>query len=100
MDSNNNLLYIQYIVQYRGCTEIFSGEGMKQKKIDKMPARLDFIQSVTGLILGLFIMGHIVFEASILVSNEMMYKVTVMFEGYYFLGETHPLYLLFMLVWL
>jgi len=61
-----------------------------QKKIDKIPARLDFIQSVTGLILGIFIMGHLVFEASILVSNEMMYKVTVMFEGYYFLGEAHP----------
>ena len=63
---------------------------MKQQNIDKIPARLDFIQSVTGLILGLFIMGHILFEASILVSNEMMYKVTVMFEGYYVLGETHP----------
>jgi fumarate reductase subunit C len=63
---------------------------MQKKKIDKTPARLDFIQSVTGLILGLFIMGHIVFEASILVSNEMMYRVTLMFEGYYFFGETHP----------
>jgi len=62
---------------------------MRQQKIDKTPARLDFIQSVTGLILGLFIMGHIIFEASILISNEMMYRVTVMFEGYYFLGEVH-----------
>ena len=63
---------------------------MKQKKIDKTPARLDFTQSVTGLILGVFIMGHILFESSILVSNEMMYKVTIMFEGYYFFGETYP----------
>lgn len=55
-----------------------------------MPAKLDFIQSSTGLILGLFIMGHILFESSILISEEMMYKVTKMFEGYYFLGETHP----------
>ena len=61
-----------------------------QKKIDKTPARLDFIQSATGLILALFIMGHILFEASILISNEMMYKVTIMFEGYYFFGETYP----------
>ncbi len=61
-----------------------------RQKIDKIPARLDLTQSVTGLILGLFIMGHLIFEASILVSNEMMYKVTVMFEGYYFLGQTHP----------
>jgi fumarate reductase subunit C len=63
---------------------------MKQKKIDKIPARLDFLQSATGLILALFIMGHILFEASILISNEMMYKVTMMFEGYYFFGERYP----------
>ena len=63
---------------------------MYKKKINKMPAKLDFIQSSTGLILGLFIMGHILFEASILISNEMMYRVTIMFEGYYFFGETYP----------
>ena len=63
---------------------------MRKEKIDKTPARLDFLQSFTGLILALFIVGHIMFEASILVSNEMMYKVTIMFEGYYFFGETYP----------
>jgi len=63
---------------------------MKQKKIDKTPARLDFIQSTTGLILALFISGHIIFESSILISNEMMYRVTLMFEGYFFFGETYP----------
>jgi fumarate reductase subunit C len=63
---------------------------MGKKTIDKMPARLDFLQSFTGLILAVFIMGHILFEASILVSNEMMYRVTIMFEGYYFFGETYP----------
>lgn len=55
-----------------------------------MPAILDFTQSLTGLILALFIMGHIIFESSILVSKELMYKVTIMFEGYYFFGETYP----------
>ena len=63
---------------------------MRKEKIDKTPARLDFLQSFTGLILALFIVGHIMFEASILISNEMMYRVTIMFEGYYFFGETHP----------
>lgn len=62
----------------------------KQSKLDKVPAQLDFVQSATGLILGVFIMGHILFESSILISNEMMYKVTLMFEGYYFFGETYP----------
>ena len=63
---------------------------MKEKKLDKTPAKLDFIQSITGLILALFIMGHILFESSILISNEAMYRVTIMFEGYYFFGETYP----------
>jgi len=63
---------------------------MREQKIDKTPARLDFIQSATGLILALFIMGHLLFEASILISKEMMYKVTLMFEGYYFFGERYP----------
>lgn len=63
---------------------------MQRRKIDKIPAILDFTQSVSGLILSLFIMGHILFEASILISNEMMYKVTIMFEGYYFFGERYP----------
>jgi fumarate reductase subunit C len=35
-------------------------------------------------------MGHILFEASILISHEMMYRVTLMFEGYYFFGERYP----------
>jgi len=63
---------------------------MRKKEIDKIPARLDFLQSSTGLILAVFIMGHVLFEASILVSNELMYKVTLMFEGYYFFGERYP----------
>jgi len=62
---------------------------MKKKSLDKTPARLDFLQSLTGLILGMFIMGHLLFESSILISKEMMYKVTIMFEGYYFFGGQH-----------
>ena len=63
---------------------------MSKEKIDKIPARLDFLQSFTGLILALFIAGHLLFEASILISDEMMYRVTIMFEGYYFFGEKYP----------
>jgi fumarate reductase subunit C len=53
-------------------------------------ARLDVIQSSTGLILAIFIMGHLLFEASILISKEAMYNVTQFFEGYYFFGEHYP----------
>ncbi len=63
---------------------------MMKKKIDKVPAILDLLQSLTGLILALFIVAHLIFEASILVSEELMYKVTIMFEGYYFFGERYP----------
>ena len=62
----------------------------KINKINKMPARLDFLQSLTGIILALFISGHILFESSILVSNDAMYNMTKFFEGYYFLGSNHP----------
>ncbi len=58
--------------------------------ISHMPARLDLLQSVTGLILALFIAAHLLFEASILISKDAMYSVTKMFEGYYFFGEVYP----------
>ena len=62
----------------------------KLRNINKLPARLDFIQSVTGVVLALFISGHILFESSILISHDAMYAMTQFFEGYYFLGETYP----------
>ena len=60
------------------------------KHLDKTPARLDFIQSATGIILALFISGHILFESTILISNNAMYTMTEFFEGYYFFGEKYP----------
>ena len=62
----------------------------KLRTINKLPARLDFIQSLTGVILALFISGHILFESSILISKDAMYTMTQFFEGYYFFGEKHP----------
>ena len=58
--------------------------------ISHMPARLDLLQSATGLILALFIAAHLLFEASILISKDTMYTVTKLFEGYYFFGEVYP----------
>ncbi len=62
----------------------------KPYTIKKLPARLDFIQSVTGIILALFISGHILFESSILISHNAMYIMTQFFEGFYFFGEKYP----------
>ncbi len=62
----------------------------KNRTINKLPARRDFIQSLTGVILALFISGHILFESSILISHDAMYAMTQFFEGFYFFGEKHP----------
>ena len=61
------------------------------KKINKTHARLDFLQSFTGIVLALFISGHILFESSILISKDAMYAMTQFFEGYYFFGEKYPI---------
>ena len=64
---------------------------MRKKQIDKTPAKLDFIQSASGLVLGLFMWGHMFFVSTILLGKDVMYKVTVFFEGYYFFGESYPI---------
>lgn len=58
--------------------------------IDRTPARLDYIQSATGLILALFMWAHMLFVSSILLGADVMCAVTKFFEGYYFFGETYP----------
>ncbi len=64
---------------YLGVTE----EGRKSR----LPAKLDWWQSATGLFLGLFMWGHMLFVSTILISNDFMYTVTKMFEGSFIFGE-------------
>jgi fumarate reductase subunit C len=54
-----------------------------------VPARLDFLQSVTGLLLVLFMWGHMFFVSSILVSERAMWTITKMFEGYFVFGRSY-----------
>jgi succinate dehydrogenase subunit C len=63
---------------------------MKKNEIDRTPARLDLIQSATGLILALFMWAHMFFVSTILLGKDVMYNVTRFFEGYYFFGESYP----------
>ncbi len=56
----------------------------------RWPARLDFAQSATGLVLGLFMWGHMFFVSSILLGNDAMWIITRMFEGYFFFGRAYP----------
>ena len=56
----------------------------------RWPARLDLAQSASGLLLGLFMWAHMAFVSTILVSPELMWAVTKMFEGYFIFGRAYP----------
>ncbi len=62
-----------------------------QRKKSKLPAKLDYYQSATGLFLGLFIIAHMLFESSILFGNQAMYDITKMFEAKFLFGEGKPI---------
>lgn len=57
----------------------------------RVPAKLDYIQSATGLLLALFMWGHMLFVSSILLGEDVMYAVTKMFEGEYIFGRSYPI---------
>jgi fumarate reductase subunit C len=56
----------------------------------RWPARMDLAQSVSGLVLALFMWVHMFFVASILVSTDFMWIVTRTFEGYFIFGQAYP----------
>ncbi|RDU62431.1 fumarate reductase cytochrome b subunit [Helicobacter sp. MIT 14-3879] len=49
-------------------------------KASRIPAILDWLQSATGLFLALFMIAHMFFVSTILISEKAMYKVTKFFE--------------------
>lgn len=55
-------------------------------KKTRVPARLDLLQSLTGLFLGLFMWGHMFFVSSILLGKDAMWSITKFFEGHFFFG--------------
>lgn len=56
----------------------------------RVPARLDLLQSLSGLFLALFMWLHMFFVASILAGKDAFWHVARFFEGYHLLGEPHP----------
>jgi len=56
----------------------------------RWPARLDVVQGATGLLLALFMWGHMFFVSSILLGNDAMWTITKFFEGYFILGRSYP----------
>ncbi len=59
-------------------------------RIDPWPARMDLLQSATGLILALFMWLHMFFVSSILLGKNAMWAVARFFEGYFFFGRALP----------
>lgn len=57
----------------------------------RWPARLDLLQSLSGLLLALFLIAHMGFVSSILISHEAFYRVARFFEGAWLLGKPYPI---------
>jgi len=62
------------------------------------PARMDVLQSLSGLLLVVFVWSHMFFESSILLGKDAMYQVTRMFEGVPLFGRPYPLLVSFVAV--
>jgi len=67
-----------------------AGKALRPRK-SRWPARLDLAQSASGLLLGLFMWGHMIFVSSILLGNDAMWTITKMFEGYFVFGTAYPI---------
>jgi fumarate reductase subunit C len=59
--------------------ESFSNVAKDGRK-SGLPAKLDFMQSATGLFLALFMIGHMILVSSILLGKDVMYALTKFFE--------------------
>ena len=70
---------------------LIAGVGLADAaRKSRWPARLDLAQSATGLVLALFMWGHMFFVSSILISKDAMWTITKFFEGYFFFGTSYP----------
>lgn len=68
-----------------------SGVGLADARAKSVwPARLDWTQSASGLLVALFMWAHMFFVSSILVSEQAMWTITKMFEGFFIFGRSYP----------
>ena len=58
--------------------------------LNRWPARLDLTQSLSGLVLALFMWGHMAFVSTILISRDAMWTVSRFFEGTFLFGRPIP----------
>ena len=72
--------------------QIVAGAGLFERPRKSLwPARLDTLQSASGLVLALFMWAHIFLVSSILISERAMWTVTKAFEGYFIFGRSYPI---------
>ena len=72
-------------------SKVITGVGLADRpRKSRWPARMDLAQSASGLLLGLFMWGHMAFVSTILISKDAMWMVTKAFEGYYVFGRAFP----------
>ena len=70
---------------------VIVGVGLQDRaRKSAWPARLDLAEGATGLVLVLFMWGHMFFVSSILLGRDAMWAVTRLFEGYFFFGRSYP----------
>jgi len=70
---------------------LIAGVGLSDRaRKSRWPARLDLAQSATGLVLALFMWGHMFFVSSILLGKDAMWTITKFFEGYFVFGKSYP----------
>lgn len=80
------------MIQKENTIEALTGKNRERKK-SRIPAKLDFLQSATGLILAIFIVMHLIFESSILLGKESMYTLTKFFEGDFIIEGGSPIFI-------
>ena len=78
--------------------EGYLGKTVSGKK-SRIPAKLDYLQSATGLILGLFMWGHMLLVSSILISKDFMYSITKLLEASFIFEGGNPLIVAIVAVW-
>jgi len=66
------------------------GTAQTKPRKSRWPARLDVLQSATGFILAVFLMAHMFFVSTILISQQAFYTVARFFEGAYFFARPYP----------
>ena len=70
--------------------DVIAGVGLDLKDAKShWPARLDFVQSASGLFLGLFMWGHMAFVSTILISKDAMWWVPKCSRAFLF-GRRYP----------